>query len=237
MKLLLKILLLLFLPSFTKAQTLRQIDSLRFILQHAANDTVRMGVCSALGGWYDDISVDSGLYYCCLLYTSIISDKNGQIWISTYTNGLMKYNGNEIIKFENNPYDSNSIQGNEIAAIYEDNMKNIWISIGSNGSFELIRYNPVSKKIKKYGFHNIVGKEKTEKYVQIVDIKYIQNKLLFTIAFNAPLEKSILYFDPASDKLKVFAPDVYKRQVQRNALFSDELSLILSLADKERMAN
>ena len=137
----------------------------------------------------------------------IISDKNGQIWISTYTNGLMKYNGNEIIKFENNPYDSNSIQGNEIAAIYEDNMKNIWISIGSNGSFELIRYNPVSKKIKKYGFHNIVGKERTEKYVQIVDIKYIQNKLLFTIAFNAPLEKSILYFDPASDKLKVFAPN------------------------------
>ena len=64
MKLLLKILLLLFLPSFAKAQTLRQIDSLRFILQHAANDTVRMGVCSALGGWYDDISVDSGLYYC-----------------------------------------------------------------------------------------------------------------------------------------------------------------------------
>ena len=64
MKLLLKILLLLFLPSFAKAQTLRQIDSLRFILQQAANDTVRMGVCSALGGWYDDISVDSGLYYC-----------------------------------------------------------------------------------------------------------------------------------------------------------------------------
>ncbi len=28
-----------------------------------------------------------------------------------------------------------------------------------------------------------------------------------------------------------------KRSVQRNALFSDELSLILSLADKERMAN
>ena len=64
MKLLLKILLLLLLPAFAKAQTLRQIDSLQFILQHAANDTIRMGVCSALGGWYDDISVDSGLYYC-----------------------------------------------------------------------------------------------------------------------------------------------------------------------------
>ena len=64
MKLLIKITLLLLLPSFAKAQNLRQIDSLRFILQHAANDTIRMGVCSALGGWYDDISVDSGLYYC-----------------------------------------------------------------------------------------------------------------------------------------------------------------------------
>jgi tetratricopeptide (TPR) repeat protein len=64
MKLLLKILLLFFLPSFTKAQTLRQIDSLQIILQHTANDTIRMGVCTALGGWYDDISVDSGLYYC-----------------------------------------------------------------------------------------------------------------------------------------------------------------------------
>ena len=64
MKLLLKILLLFFLPSFAKTQTLRQIDSLQFILQHTANDTIRMGVCSALGGWYDDISVDSGLYYC-----------------------------------------------------------------------------------------------------------------------------------------------------------------------------
>ena len=32
----------------------------------------------------------------------IISDKNGQIWISTFTNGLMKYNGNERIKIEKN---------------------------------------------------------------------------------------------------------------------------------------
>ena len=136
----------------------------------------------------------------------IISDQNGQIWISTFTNGLMKYNGNEIIKIENNLYDSNSIQGDEITALYEDNMKNIWISVGSNGSYELVRYNPVSKKIKKYDFHSLVGKEKSEKYVQVVDIKYINNKLLFTIAFNSPLEKSILYFDPVSDKLKVFAP-------------------------------
>ncbi len=64
MKLLLKTLLLLLSPALVNAQTRQQIDSAYFILQHAPNDTVRMGACSMLGGFYDDISVDSGLYYC-----------------------------------------------------------------------------------------------------------------------------------------------------------------------------
>ena len=64
MKLLLKIVLLLLLPVIVKAQTRHQMDSAHLILQHAANDTVRMGACSMLGGFYDDINIDSGLYYC-----------------------------------------------------------------------------------------------------------------------------------------------------------------------------
>jgi len=64
MKLLLKIVLILLTPAFAKAQTRQQMDSAYFILQHAANDTVRMGACSMLGSIYDDINADSGLYYC-----------------------------------------------------------------------------------------------------------------------------------------------------------------------------
>ena len=64
MKIYIKITLLLLLPAFVTAQTRQQIDSLHLVLQHAANDTVRMGACSMLGGCYDDISVDSGIYYC-----------------------------------------------------------------------------------------------------------------------------------------------------------------------------
>ena len=64
MKVIQKILLLLLLPVFANAQTQRQIDSANFILQHAANDTVRMGASSMLGGLYDDINSDSGIYYC-----------------------------------------------------------------------------------------------------------------------------------------------------------------------------
>jgi len=63
-KLLFKIILLLILPVLAKTQTRRQIDSAYFLLQYATNDTFRMGVYSLLGGLYDDINADSGLYYC-----------------------------------------------------------------------------------------------------------------------------------------------------------------------------
>ena len=64
MKKYLTILLLLLLPVFGKAQTRQQMDSGYLMLQHATNDTTRMGAYSVLAGLYDDINVDSGLYYC-----------------------------------------------------------------------------------------------------------------------------------------------------------------------------
>ena len=64
MNFLLKILLPLLLPALVIGQTRRQMDSAHLILQHAANDTVRMGAYSMLGGFYDDINADSGMYYC-----------------------------------------------------------------------------------------------------------------------------------------------------------------------------
>ena len=64
MRLLLKILLLLLFPAFALSQTRRQIDSAYLILQQAVNDTVRMNACSMLGEFYDDVSIDSGLFYC-----------------------------------------------------------------------------------------------------------------------------------------------------------------------------
>ena len=60
----LKILLVFFLPVFGKAQVGRQMDSIYLMLQNANNDTVRMGAYSILGGLYDDVSADSGMYYC-----------------------------------------------------------------------------------------------------------------------------------------------------------------------------
>ena len=123
MELLPKILLLLLLPAFVKAQTGRQIDSAYLMLQHAANDTVRMGACSMLGGFYDDINVDSGLYYCNKGIA--IAEKLG---LQLNKAEMMAYMGWPLMKTGNYPEALRVIsQGLEIAQD-PSNEKNTWTS-------------------------------------------------------------------------------------------------------------
>ncbi|MEJ0106071.1 MAG: ATP-binding protein [Bacteroidota bacterium] len=64
MKLFIKMMLLLLLPHFVTAQfQQKQIDSMYLALQHAANDTVRMELYKSLGFFYDDVNLDSSVYY------------------------------------------------------------------------------------------------------------------------------------------------------------------------------
>ena len=63
MRSLLKILFLLCLPVLVTAQTKEQIDSMRMVLKNAMNDTARMDACLKLGTYYDDVNLDSSLYY------------------------------------------------------------------------------------------------------------------------------------------------------------------------------
>ena len=59
-----KILFLLGLPFFVTAQFQRnQLDSMHRVLKHAANDTIRMDACLKLGAYYDDVNLDSSVYY------------------------------------------------------------------------------------------------------------------------------------------------------------------------------
>ena len=64
MKSLLKICFLFFLPVFVKAQSPQsEPDSLHRVVQFAKNDTIRMHAFRALGSYYDDLSLDSAVYY------------------------------------------------------------------------------------------------------------------------------------------------------------------------------
>jgi two-component system, NtrC family, sensor kinase len=64
MKLFLRIAILVFLPFFTNAQSLQsEINSLRNELVLAKNDTLRMKVYGRLSGIYDDVNLDSAVFY------------------------------------------------------------------------------------------------------------------------------------------------------------------------------
>src|SRR6266487_3538134 len=64
MKSLIKMLFLLFLPVFVTAQFQHnQLDSMQQVLHHAVSDTVRMDACLKLGAYYDDVNLDSSVYY------------------------------------------------------------------------------------------------------------------------------------------------------------------------------
>ncbi|MEO5984149.1 MAG: tetratricopeptide repeat protein, partial [Ferruginibacter sp.] len=71
MRSLIKIILLLFLPAFSKAQqnlyweeyTKEQIESLRSLLKNTSNDTLRMEIARSFCIYYMDIKRDSALYF------------------------------------------------------------------------------------------------------------------------------------------------------------------------------
>ena len=64
MKLFIKILLLLLLPAFVKAQhSNKHLDNLRRALNNAANDTIRMDVYDQLAYYFYEVSRDSSLLY------------------------------------------------------------------------------------------------------------------------------------------------------------------------------
>jgi len=51
-------------PAFVTAQFQHnQLDSMHTVLHHAANDTIRMDAYTKLGEYYDDVNLDSSLYY------------------------------------------------------------------------------------------------------------------------------------------------------------------------------
>ena len=59
-QLIIALLLLLF---FSARTQILQLDSLLLQLKNAPNDTVRVGLYSLLGNYYDDVNVDSSVYY------------------------------------------------------------------------------------------------------------------------------------------------------------------------------
>jgi len=76
----------------------------------------------------------------------IFQDSKGLLWFGTQK-GLSKYDGYDFSNYLKKRLDSNSISGNDITAITEDNFGNIWVGTISNG---LNRFDKKTNKFTRF---------------------------------------------------------------------------------------
>lgn len=93
---------------------------------------------------FENISVPEGLSNSTVNY--IFQDSNGFLWIST-SDGLNRYDGNNIKVFKNDPNDSSTISSNDCSAIAEDADGFIWIGVSGN---VITKYDPKNETFQSY---------------------------------------------------------------------------------------
>ncbi|MGO4920984.1 two-component regulator propeller domain-containing protein [Maribacter spongiicola] len=119
---------------------------------------------------YSFVTIDDGIPKSAI--TKIIQDKEGLIWIATYGEGLLKYNGTDLKKYKHDDSDSSSINNSIVNTLFIDSNDNIWV--GSNEGL-----NKYDKKLDL--FHNIpISKnELTDKDLPVFSIGEDFNGSLF----------------------------------------------------------
>jgi hypothetical protein len=91
---------------------------------------------------FKHLTIDDGLSQS--LIHAILQDRKGYMWFGTQ-DGLNRYDGYRFTVFKNDPFDSTSISGNEVTALYEDRDGNLWIAAGM-----LNRFDPATERFERY---------------------------------------------------------------------------------------
>jgi len=76
-----------------------------------------------------------------------LQDQQGYIWFSSFTKGLIKYDGKEFKTFRHDPENPNSIASNFIISLAADPSGKIWIACIGSG---IDRFDPVSNSFTHY---------------------------------------------------------------------------------------
>ncbi|WP_195940014.1 ligand-binding sensor domain-containing protein [Romboutsia sp. 1001713B170131_170501_G6] len=92
---------------------------------------------------YDSHSLISNSTRC------IMQDKNGLIWVGTYTGISIFDPKNRVTQYQNDPYDKNSLSSSVIHGIYEDKDGLIWVGTRSDGINIINRKKDTIRQIEK----------------------------------------------------------------------------------------
>src|SRR5688500_2824522 len=62
---------------------------------------------------------------------NVVQDEQGFIWLSTH-NGLQRFDGNRFLTFRSTPGDPATLPSDEVAQVYLDRHKNLWVLTADN---------------------------------------------------------------------------------------------------------
>ena len=65
------------------------------------------------------------------IVNNVVQDEQGFIWLSTHS-GLQRFDGNKFITFKSTPGRSNTLPADEVAQVYLDRNKNLWVLTADN---------------------------------------------------------------------------------------------------------
>lgn len=142
----------------------------------------------------------------------IKEDKQGNLWLATYVNGVYKCNirTGEWEHFVHSDADPHSLPSNKVLNVFEDSQNQLWFTTQGGG---FCRYEPMEKKFISYDSHTGLPSNVIYRIEE-------DEKGLFWITTN----KGLLHFDPKTAKFKVYT--------LANGLLSNQFNYQSSYKDK-----
>ncbi len=137
---------------------------------------------------------------------SILSDRNGYIWVGTL-NGLARYDGYEFKRFFNNPNDPGSIKGLQVWSLFEDRKGQIWAPTSPTN---LNAYDPATRSFRTYEYKHLIEHPANVEIGITAICEDHQGRIYFGVStnFGETIYSSILYLDEGTvDIQRFFVPD------------------------------
>ncbi|MFT4995043.1 MAG: ligand-binding sensor domain-containing protein, partial [Paraglaciecola sp.] len=109
--------------------------------------TLNMAIISASASEYEFELLNQKDGFASSIIFSIVQDKSGFIWFGTGYDGIMRYDGKNIVRYEHDLRDPYSLPHNNAGNISLDKEDNLWIGSWGGGA---LRYNQQSQEFSQF---------------------------------------------------------------------------------------
>jgi signal transduction histidine kinase/ligand-binding sensor domain-containing protein/CheY-like chemotaxis protein/HPt (histidine-containing phosphotransfer) domain-containing protein len=144
---------------------------------------------------------------------SIVQDNSGFLWFGTGYNGVMRYDGKNVVRYQNDPTKQNSLPHDNAGNISLDKDNNLWIGSWGGG---VLRYNQQTQQFSQYKHATELSNAISASRVQ--NIFEDQQGEIWLGTADAGLNK----FNPESQDFTRYPADSSKNSISNNRVWDIE---------------